>query len=194
MLLFRNKRKLMPEGRWCQINVRRVQLYFYYLAKLGRRTHARNDLNINLLDFILSIDRFICACISFHFIRFFLIFWFKPWQHQLYCVIWFHFSWHLLTDRADHSWKVQFYYDICVCGLHIHRSESQSCYYWILYWCLVDTVNRTIFAWFFFFCFQGCSVIITVNIRRQKKGCMEILRVTSFPAPRWHSSPPPSRF
>ena len=116
------KKKLMPEGRWCQINVRRVQLYFYYLAKLGRRTHARNDLNINLLDFILSIDRFICACISFHFIRFFLIFWFKPWQHQLYCVIWFHFSWHLLTDRADHSWKVQFYYDICVCGLHIGQS------------------------------------------------------------------------
>ena len=119
MLLFRNKKKLMPEGRWCQINVRRVQLYFYYLAKLGRRTHARNDLNINLLDFILSRDRFICACISFGF---FLIFWFKPWQHQLYCVIWFHFSWHLLTDRADHSWKVQFYYDICVCGLHIGQS------------------------------------------------------------------------
>ena len=67
------KKKLMPEGRWCQINVRRVQLYFYYLAKLGRRTHARNDLNINLLDFILSRDRFICACISFDFFFDFLV-------------------------------------------------------------------------------------------------------------------------
>ena len=41
-----------------------------------------------------------------------------------------------------------------MCLWFAYRSESQSCYYWILYWCLVDTVNRTIFAWFFFFAFR----------------------------------------
>ena len=109
--------------------------------------------SIFLILYCLEID---LSAHAFHSFFFFLIFWFKPWQHQLYCVIWFHFSWHLLTDRADHSWKVQFYYDICVCGLYIGQSlrVSELLLLDIVYWCLVDTVNRTIFAWFFFFAFR----------------------------------------